>query len=72
MELCLRYAHFFPLSPARLMPAGNLQMFGVTGAGLASVRYLSNNNKRPRRGLDVWDRQSKGLFDMCGSFAYAR
>lgn len=33
-------------------------MFGVTGAGLSTVRYYSNNKKRPRRGLDAWDRQS--------------
>ncbi len=33
-------------------------MFGVTGAGLSTVRYYSNNKKAPRRGLDAWDRQS--------------
>ena len=52
------------------MLAANLQMFGVTGAGLASVRYLSNNHKRPRRGLDIWDRQSKELRNMSGTMAY--
>ena len=35
-----------------------VKMFGITGAGLAGVRYFSNNYKRPRRGLDIWDRQS--------------
>jgi hypothetical protein len=53
------------------MLAGNLQMFGVSGAGLASVLYLSNNHKRPRRGLDIWDRQSKDLFDVTKIMAYA-
>lgn len=32
-------------------------MFGITGAGLSTVRYYSNNKKMPRRGLDAWDRQ---------------
>jgi len=41
-----------------LLPYGiMLTMFGISGAGLASVRYFSNNYKRPRRGLDTWDRQ---------------
>lgn len=34
-------------------------MFGVTGAGLSTVRYYSNNKKAPRRTLDAWDRQSQ-------------
>jgi len=54
------------------MLAGNLQMFGVTGAGLASVRYLSNNHKKPRRGLDMWDRQSKEFPNTTGLMAYAK
>ncbi|KIV83352.1 hypothetical protein PV11_05385 [Exophiala sideris] len=32
-------------------------MFGVTGAGLSSIRYYTNDYKRPRRQLDTWDRQ---------------
>ncbi|KAJ9614206.1 hypothetical protein H2200_002342 [Cladophialophora chaetospira] len=32
-------------------------MFGVTGAGLASIKYYANDFKQPRRQLDVWDRQ---------------
>ncbi|EXJ90700.1 hypothetical protein A1O1_03804 [Capronia coronata CBS 617.96] len=32
-------------------------LFGVTGAGLASLRYYTNDYKRPRRQTDVWDRQ---------------
>jgi hypothetical protein len=54
------------------MLAGNLQMFGVTGAGLASVRYLSNNHKKPRRGLDMWDRQSKEFHNITEFMAYAK
>jgi hypothetical protein len=54
------------------MLAGVLQMFGVTGAGLASVRYLSNNHKRPRRGLDIWDRQSKELSNMAEILAHVK
>jgi hypothetical protein len=61
MESCLRYLHQFHLSRAKLMLVGETQMFGVTGAGLTSIRYFSNNHKRPRRGLDIWDRQSKVL-----------
>ena len=34
-------------------------MFGVTGAGLSTIRYYSNNKKAPRRTLDAWDRQSQ-------------
>jgi hypothetical protein len=52
------------------MLAGNPQMFGVSGAGLASVRYLSNNHKRARRGLDIWDRQSKELFNVAKTMTY--
>ncbi|KAF7507740.1 hypothetical protein GJ744_010169 [Endocarpon pusillum] len=41
-----------------LLPYGiMLAMFGVTGAGLSTVRYYSNNKKAPRRTLDAWDRQ---------------
>lgn len=54
------------------MLEGNLQMFGVSGAGLASVRYFSNNKKRPRRGLDIWDRQSKELSSVIEATAYAK
>jgi len=44
---------FEALLPYAIMTA----MFGVTGAGLASIRYYSNDYKRPRRQLDLWDRQ---------------
>ncbi|KAK5062873.1 hypothetical protein LTR84_004948 [Exophiala bonariae] len=33
-------------------------MFGVTGAGLATVKWVRNDGKAPRRQLDLWDRQS--------------
>ncbi|KAL6241134.1 hypothetical protein RBB50_012038 [Rhinocladiella similis] len=32
-------------------------MFGVTGAGLASIKYYKNDYKRPRYLIDRWDRQ---------------
>jgi NADH-ubiquinone oxidoreductase MWFE subunit len=63
---CLTY------STSRLIRGGNLQMFGVTGAGLASVRYLSNNHKKPRRGLDMWDRQSKEFLNITEVMAHAK
>lgn len=33
-------------------------MFGVTGAGLTAVKYLSNEGKKARWNRDVWDRVS--------------
>ena len=36
--------------------AKNLQMFGVTGAGLSQIRAMQNGGKRARRSLDQWDR----------------
>ena len=35
-----------------------LQMFGVSGVGLANIKYYQNGGKRARRSLDQWDRQS--------------
>ncbi|KEF57641.1 uncharacterized protein A1O9_05559 [Exophiala aquamarina CBS 119918] len=32
-------------------------MFGVTGAGMATVKWFRNDGKAPRRQLDLWDRQ---------------
>jgi hypothetical protein len=40
--------------------ANRSQMFGVTGAGLNTLRYYNNGGKRPRRALDQWDRVSDG------------
>ncbi|XP_044719108.1 NADH-ubiquinone oxidoreductase MWFE subunit domain-containing protein [Hirsutella rhossiliensis] len=34
-------------------------MFGVTGTGLAFVKTMRNEGKRPRYSLDEWDKQSK-------------
>lgn len=31
-------------------------MFGVTGAGMSSLKYHANGKKRARRSLDQWDR----------------
>lgn len=36
-------------------------MFGITGAGLSSIKNYANGGKRARRSLDQWDRQSKKL-----------
>ncbi|KAL8328544.1 hypothetical protein RB597_004358 [Gaeumannomyces tritici] len=32
------------------------QMFGVSGAGVATLRYMQNGGKRARRSIDQWDR----------------
>ncbi|KAF4504643.1 hypothetical protein G6O67_008070 [Ophiocordyceps sinensis] len=32
-------------------------MFGVTGTGLAFIKTMRNEGKRPRYSLDEWDRQ---------------
>ncbi|KAL8371100.1 hypothetical protein RB595_001112 [Gaeumannomyces hyphopodioides] len=32
-------------------------MFGVSGAGVATVKYMQNGGKRARRSIDQWDRQ---------------
>jgi NADH-ubiquinone oxidoreductase MWFE subunit len=39
----------------------HLQLFGVTGAGLSTVRYYQNGGKMWRYGLDQWDRVSSAL-----------
>ncbi|OJD27583.1 hypothetical protein ACJ73_01022 [Blastomyces percursus] len=42
-----------------LLPYGIIVvMFGVTGFGLSTVKYYSNGRKNPRRGIDMWDKQS--------------
>ncbi|EEH20918.2 hypothetical protein PABG_03149 [Paracoccidioides brasiliensis Pb03] len=42
-----------------LLPYGIIiAMFGVTGFGLSTVKYYSNGRKNPRRGIDMWDKQS--------------
>ena len=32
------------------------QMFGATGAGLAKIKNMQNDGKRPRYSVDQWDR----------------
>ncbi|KDN65940.1 hypothetical protein CSUB01_02632 [Colletotrichum sublineola] len=36
----------------------SIQMFGVTGTGLHVIKGIQNGGKKPRWGLDQWDRQS--------------
>lgn len=31
-------------------------MFGLTGAGMSSLKYYANGKKRARRSVDQWDR----------------
>jgi hypothetical protein len=33
-----------------------MQMFGVTGAGLSTIRSMQNGGKRARHSIDAWDR----------------
>ncbi|EAS36169.1 uncharacterized protein CIMG_01523 [Coccidioides immitis RS] len=41
-----------------LLPYGIIVgFFGVTGVGLSFVKRWANDGKRPRRGIDAWDRQ---------------
>ncbi|EEH08156.1 conserved hypothetical protein [Histoplasma capsulatum G186AR] len=41
-----------------LLPYGIIMvMFGVTGVGLSTVKYYSNERKNPRRAIDMWDKQ---------------
>ena len=42
-------------------------MFGVTGAGLTAVKYLSNDGKKARWNRDLWDRVSLDLFFFASS-----
>ncbi|RMZ88537.1 hypothetical protein DV736_g4223, partial [Chaetothyriales sp. CBS 134916] len=44
---------FESLIPYALM----VGMFGITGAGLAVTKLITNNGKRPRWNMDGWDRQ---------------
>ncbi|KAI1826977.1 hypothetical protein F4861DRAFT_463320 [Xylaria intraflava] len=46
-----------PVPFEALIPYGIiLAMFGATGAGLSKLRHWQNGHKRPRHGLDQWDR----------------
>lgn len=33
-----------------------VQMFGVSGTGLAVIRNMQNEGKRPRYSVDQWDK----------------
>ncbi|KUI62210.1 hypothetical protein VM1G_05205 [Cytospora mali] len=47
-----------PVPFETLLPYGIiLAMFGISGAGLSTVKYYQNGGKRARRSLDQWDRQ---------------
>ncbi|KAH7349565.1 hypothetical protein B0T11DRAFT_132556 [Plectosphaerella cucumerina] len=49
-----------PVPFETLIPYGIMvAMFGATGAGLAAVKGLRNDGKKPRWNIDQWDRQSK-------------
>ncbi|KAI1919498.1 hypothetical protein LOZ58_005889 [Ophidiomyces ophidiicola] len=40
-----------------LLPYGIIAgLFGVTGIGMTLMGRLQNHGKRPRRGIDTWDR----------------
>ncbi|EEP80417.1 predicted protein [Uncinocarpus reesii 1704] len=48
-----------PLPFEALLPYGIIiGFFGVTGIGLSFSKRFANDGKRPRRGIDAWDRQS--------------
>ncbi|KAF3801694.1 hypothetical protein GCG54_00014910 [Colletotrichum gloeosporioides] len=51
---------FETLIPYGIMVATlrSVQMFGITGTGLHVIKYVQNGGKKPRWGLDQWDRQS--------------
>ncbi|EFQ35460.1 uncharacterized protein GLRG_10604 [Colletotrichum graminicola M1.001] len=47
-----------PVPFETLIPYGiMIAMFGVTGAGLHVIKGIQNGGKKPRWGLDQWDRQ---------------
>ncbi|KAF2963549.1 hypothetical protein GQX73_g10024 [Xylaria multiplex] len=51
-----------PVPFEALIPYGIiLAMFGATGAGLSKLKHWQNGNKRQRRSLDQWDRQSTNI-----------
>ncbi|OLN96017.1 hypothetical protein CCHL11_07075 [Colletotrichum chlorophyti] len=53
-----------PVPFETLIPYGIMvAMFGVTGTGLAFIKGIQNGGKKPRWGLDQWDRVSASLMD---------
>ena len=57
-----------PWEPLTCFPYG--QMFGITGVGLGTIRRLQNGGKRPRHGLDVWDRVRFLLSPTCSEYSF--
>ncbi|KAK2732744.1 small secreted protein [Colletotrichum kahawae] len=46
-----------PVPFETLIPYGIMvAMFGITGTGLHVIKYVQNGGKKPRWGLDQWDR----------------
>ncbi|KAF6834401.1 hypothetical protein CMUS01_06174 [Colletotrichum musicola] len=46
-----------PVPFETLIPYGIMvAMFGITGTGLAVIKGIQNGGKKPRWGLDQWDR----------------
>ncbi|KAL0934198.1 small secreted protein [Colletotrichum truncatum] len=51
-----------PVPFETLIPYGIMvAMFGITGTGLHVIKSIQNGGKKPRWGLDQWDRQSMPL-----------
>ncbi|TQN73016.1 hypothetical protein CSHISOI_02310, partial [Colletotrichum shisoi] len=44
----------------------SMPMFGITGTGLHVIKGIQNGGKKPRWGLDQWDRQSILTGDLRG------
>ncbi|KAL1959313.1 hypothetical protein VTO42DRAFT_2500 [Malbranchea cinnamomea] len=56
-EVVLSELANMPVPFEALIPYGLIIGFmGVTGIGLQTLRYISNDYKMPRRGIDAWDR----------------
>ncbi|KAF6815254.1 hypothetical protein CPLU01_14194 [Colletotrichum plurivorum] len=53
-----------PVPFETLIPYGIMvAMFGITGTGLAVIKGIQNGGKKPRWGLDQWDRVSRPVMD---------
>ncbi|KAK1640110.1 hypothetical protein BDP81DRAFT_390858 [Colletotrichum phormii] len=53
-----------PVPFETLIPYGiMIAMFGITGTGLHVIKGIQNGGKKPRWGLDQWDRQSTCLIN---------
>ncbi|KAJ3937925.1 uncharacterized protein N0V96_012135 [Colletotrichum fioriniae] len=59
-----------PVPFETLIPYGiMIAMFGITGTGLHVIKGIQNGGKKPRWGLDQWDRQSTLTGDLRGQIA---